>query len=87
MVTTLDRLIGRSPGIVEVRAQLARLSASPLEEARRRPPILVVGETGTGKRLVAEVIHRIGSRVDAPFVHIDCAANPHVLVATDLMAH
>jgi transcriptional regulator with AAA-type ATPase domain len=50
-VALLDRLVGESPSIAALREQLARLLARPLDGARRLPPILLLGETGTGKDL------------------------------------
>jgi DNA-binding NtrC family response regulator/tetratricopeptide (TPR) repeat protein len=86
-VALLDRLIGKSPGIAVLRDQVSRLLARPLDGARRLPPILILGETGTGKGLVAQAIHRAGPRADGPFVDLNCAAIPDSLLEAELFGY
>ena len=77
-------MLGTSPALASVREELARLLALPAASARRLPPVLIQGETGTGKGLVAHVIHRMGPRADAAFVDVNCAAIPDTLLEAEL---
>ncbi len=74
------RALGRSPGIRRIFAILPRLAASD-------STVLIEGETGTGKSLLAEVLHDAGARRAAPFMVIDCAAIPPTLVESELFGH
>ncbi len=80
----LAELFGESPGIVAVREQVGRLLQRQAGGARRLPPILVLGETGTGKGLLAGAIHRAGPRAAGPFVDLNCAAIPETLLEAEL---
>jgi transcriptional regulator with PAS, ATPase and Fis domain len=83
-MTALASLLGESPGITAVREQIARLLRHQGEAARRLPPILILGETGTGKGLLAELVHRAGPRASGPFVDVNCAAIPETLLEAEL---
>ena len=78
----LSELLGESPAIEMVRDKLRRL----LERQRagqRLPPVLIQGDTGTGKGLVARLLHRHGARSRGSFVDINCAAIPETLLEAE----
>ena len=79
----LAELVGESPALEAVRDQIRRLLIHR-ETGRRLPSILINGETGTGKGLVARTIHRAGPRADGPFVDVNCAAIPETLLEAEL---
>jgi two-component system, NtrC family, response regulator AtoC len=82
-VTPLTELLGESPAIQAVRATVERLLAHRVE-GRRLPPLLIQGETGTGKGLLARAIHRVGPRAAGPLVEVNCAAIPETLLEAEL---
>ncbi len=73
-------LIGRSRAMQEVFKQLGSYAATPV-------PVLVLGETGTGKELVARALHLHSSRAEQPFVAVNCAAIPENLIESELFGH
>src|SRR5947209_8566449 len=79
----LAELLGESPGIEAIRFRIKRLLARQ-HDARRLPPVLIEGETGTGKGLLAGIIHRAGPRPDGPFVDVNCAAIPETLLEAEM---
>jgi len=82
----LAELVGESPAIEAVRDQIRRLIARR-ETGRRLPSVLLQGETGSGRGLVARVLHRAGPRARAPFVDLNCAAMPEHLVESELFGY
>src|SRR5882724_6020079 len=79
----LASLLGESPGVEAIRDKITRLLARQ-QDARRLPPVLIEGETGTGKGLLARLIHRAGPRPDGPFVDVNCAAIPETLLESEM---
>ena len=79
----LADLIGQSPALTAVREKISRLLERQ-SEVRRLPPVLLLGETGTGKGLLARAIHKAGPRADGPFVDVNCAAIPETLLEAEL---
>src|SRR5215470_12907951 len=79
-------LIGGSPGIVKIREQAERLLKRQ-SVGGRLPGILILGETGTGKGLLALLLHRASARARGPFVQLNCAAIPDNLMETELFGN
>jgi DNA-binding NtrC family response regulator/tetratricopeptide (TPR) repeat protein len=79
----LASLIGQSSGMVAIHAQVRRL-LSLITTARRVPPVLLRGETGTGKGHLARSLHAASPRAKAPFVSVNCAAIPETLLEAEL---
>lgn len=75
------RLAGNSPEMVALRQRIARVARS------RANTVLAYGETGTGKGLVARMIHEMSERSAAPFMDINCAAIPADLLESELFGH
>src|SRR5262245_210118 len=80
----LSGLLGRNSRIAALREQMLRVLGRQAEAARRSPPVLILGETGTGKGLVAATIHRASVRARGPFVDVNCAAIPETLLEAEL---
>jgi DNA-binding NtrC family response regulator/TolB-like protein len=79
----LADLVGESPGMSAVRVQIGRLLQHQ-RSSGRVPPILLLGETGTGKGLLASAVHHASMRAGGPFVPVNCAAIPDTLVEAEL---
>ncbi|MDR3167603.1 MAG: sigma-54 dependent transcriptional regulator [Treponema sp.] len=75
-----DEIIGTSPEIEQIRKVIKQAAAS---DAR----ILISGENGTGKELVARAIHRLSARTNRAFVEVNCAAIPDSLIESELFGH
>jgi DNA-binding NtrC family response regulator len=76
----LPGMVGSSD-VMRVVARLVRLVAP------RDTTVLVTGETGTGKELIAEAVHKLSPRVNKPFVTVNCAAIPESLLEAELFGH
>jgi len=76
----LGKLVASSAAMREVFDIAARV-------ADAATPVLIVGETGTGKTAIARAIHTAGSRASGPFVSINCAALPEALLESELFGH
>jgi two-component system nitrogen regulation response regulator NtrX len=75
-----DRLIGASPALAQVHSLVEQSAGT---DAR----ILITGENGTGKELIAKEIHRRSRRRDGPFIEVNCAAIPETLIESELFGH
>ncbi len=79
-VHNFEEIVGQSPALVSV-----------LENVRRVAPahtsVLITGETGTGKELIARAIHSVSQREDKPLIKVNCAALPTGLVESELFGH
>ncbi len=75
-----QQLIGESPAFLEVLEQVSRVA--PLNR-----PVIVIGERGTGKELIAIRLHYLSGRWDYPFIKMNCAALAESLLETELFGH
>jgi transcriptional regulator with GAF, ATPase, and Fis domain len=76
----LPDMVGESPSMVEL-AHMVRLVAP------RSTTVLIMGDTGTGKELVAKAVHSLSARASKPFVVLNCAAIPESLLEAELFGH
>ena len=73
-------IVGKSAPIQSVLSQVAQVSPTDA-------PVLILGETGTGKGLIAKAIHESSHRKDRPFIQVNCAALPAQLIESELFGH
>jgi two-component system NtrC family response regulator len=74
------RLVGRSAGMNQVRTLITKVAPT-------HSTVLILGETGTGKELVARAVHDHSPRADMPFVAVNCGALPETLIESELFGH
>ncbi len=77
---TLDRYVGESKKVQDLRRAAAQAAMSDL-------PVLITGETGTGKEILAHAIHQLSSRRDRPLVKVNCASIPRELFESELFGY
>jgi len=78
---SLQRIVGESPVITALRQLVAKVAVSPSST------VLLTGESGTGKDLVANVVHYTSDRASRPFMNITCSALPEQLLESELFGH
>ena len=79
--------LGDCPQIVAIREQIERIAQLSQTPSVIPPTVLILGETGTGKDVVARLLHSRSSRTSKPFVHVDCASLPKDLIESELFGH
>jgi formate hydrogenlyase transcriptional activator len=79
-VLNFEEIVGDSSALRRVLSQVN--TVAPLDST-----VLILGETGTGKELIARAIHRMSSRKDASFIKLNCAAIPTGLLESELFGH
>ncbi len=75
------------PGMVGRSEAMQQLASLVRVVARHSTSVLITGETGAGKELVAEAVHKLSSRADKPFITVNCAAIPEALMEAELFGH
>ncbi len=75
-----EEIVGNSPALQTVLARVSKVAPTS-------STVLITGETGTGKELIARAIHKRSSRTDGPFVKVNCASIPQSLIASELFGH
>ena len=75
-----DALVGRSQAMQDIYKEIGRVASKPVT-------VLVRGETGTGKELIARAIYQHSDRANAPFIAINCSAIPETLLESELFGH
>jgi formate hydrogenlyase transcriptional activator len=79
-VHNFEKIIGQSPVLLDVLEKVNRV-------AKTDATVLITGETGTGKELIARAIHSAGHRRDKPLIKVNCAALPSALIESELFGH
>lgn len=76
----LDEILGKSAAIEEIKTLISRIANTSVS-------VCIIGETGTGKELVANAIHKLSTRSIKPFIKINCAAIPKDLIESELFGY
>ena len=79
--------LGECPAIQSIREQVGRIAQLSQSPDMIPPSILILGETGTGKDVIARLLHANSARSHKPFVHVDCASLPKDLIESELFGH
>jgi len=79
-VSMFEEIVGSSEPLRRVLVQVAKVAATD-------STVLILGETGTGKEMIARAIHRRSKRSDRAFIRVNCAAIPPTLIASELFGH
>ncbi len=79
-VSKIQEIVGETPAILQIKQMIERVAPT---DAR----VLVTGENGTGKELVARWLHEKSERVSMPFIEVNCAAIPSELIESELFGH
>lgn len=75
------------PGMIGVSESMQQISRLVKAVARHSTAVLITGETGVGKEVVAEAVHKLSPRAEKPFITVNCAALPEALVEAELFGH
>lgn len=78
--TMLDLIIGESKAMIEIKNKINKIANSSSS-------VLITGDSGTGKEVVARAIHEVGNRSNKPFIAINCAAIPEALLESELFGY
>lgn len=79
-LSSMPMLLGNSPAMTVVRRQIEQAAAAGM-------PVLITGESGTGKNVVAQTLHLLSSRRDQSFVQVNCPSLPHTLIESELFGY
>ena len=78
--SAVQEIVGKSPSMVKV-------IKNATKAARAKTSILLLGETGVGKSMLARIIHQLSDRIDGPFIKINCGAIPDTLIESELFGY